>query len=49
MGRFLSERGVSAGFVQQALDTPNHEIWEPPLAEVIDSGLANGPWSPDGR
>jgi hypothetical protein len=49
MGRFLAERGVSAAFIKQALDTPNHEIWEPTLAEVMGSGLANGTWSPDGR
>jgi hypothetical protein len=49
MGRFLAERGVSTGFIKQALDTPNHDIWEPALAEVMGSGLANGPWFPDGR
>jgi hypothetical protein len=47
MGGFLAERGVSAGFIEQALATPHFDLWLPSLAEVMQSGLANASWLPD--
>jgi hypothetical protein len=44
MEGFLRSRGIADAFIEKTLQTPFHDIWQPTLLEVLNSGLATGTW-----